>query len=154
MVPVHLYGQMADMDAILDLADQYGLMVIEDACQAHGAEYFSQEAQSLDEGRLDGRRGGIQFLPREESRSLRRRRRSHHERCRAGRQSQDAARSRPGEKVLSTTSKDTTDGWTRIQAGFLHAKLPHLAKWNAQRRERAAEYNRLLASNEAMIVSL
>jgi dTDP-4-amino-4,6-dideoxygalactose transaminase len=37
-----------------------------------------------------------------------------------------------------------------IQAGFLHAKLAHLAKWNAQRRERAAEYNRLLMSNNAL----
>ena len=44
MVPVHLYGQMADMDAILELAERYSLVVIEDACQAHGAEYFSQEA--------------------------------------------------------------------------------------------------------------
>jgi dTDP-4-amino-4,6-dideoxygalactose transaminase len=41
VVPVHLYGQMADMDAILHVAASYNLMVIEDACQAHGAEYFS-----------------------------------------------------------------------------------------------------------------
>src|SRR5947209_18855708 len=40
VVPVHLYGQTADMDPIMDLAEQYGLIVIEDACQAHGAEYF------------------------------------------------------------------------------------------------------------------
>src|SRR5438132_2511785 len=43
VVPVHLYGQMADMDPILDLASQYNLVVIEDACQAHGAEYFSKK---------------------------------------------------------------------------------------------------------------
>jgi dTDP-4-amino-4,6-dideoxygalactose transaminase len=41
VVPVHLYGQMCDMDPILALADEYRMTVIEDACQAHGAEYFS-----------------------------------------------------------------------------------------------------------------
>jgi dTDP-4-amino-4,6-dideoxygalactose transaminase len=39
-----------------------------------------------------------------------------------------------------------------IQAGLLHAKLPHLAEWNAQRRDRAAEYNRLLAENDALVL--
>src|SRR2546427_11919908 len=43
VIPVHLYGQMADMDPILDLATEYNLIVIEDACQAHGAEYFSKK---------------------------------------------------------------------------------------------------------------
>ena len=42
VVPVHLYGQMADMDGIVELAENYGLDVIEDACQAHGAAYFSE----------------------------------------------------------------------------------------------------------------
>ena len=43
VVPVQLYGQMADMDPILDLATQYNLKVIEDACRTQGAEYFSQK---------------------------------------------------------------------------------------------------------------
>src|SRR6266403_1085076 len=43
VVPVHLYGQTANMDPILELARRYNLIVIEDACQAHGAEYFSEK---------------------------------------------------------------------------------------------------------------
>src|ERR1022692_4258928 len=43
IVPVHLYGQTADMDPILELAERYHLVVIEDACQAHGAEYSSRK---------------------------------------------------------------------------------------------------------------
>src|SRR5262249_16817288 len=42
VIPVHLYGQMADMDPILELGSKFNLFVIEDACQAHGAEYFSK----------------------------------------------------------------------------------------------------------------
>ena len=78
VVPVHLYGQTADMDAILDLAERFGLIVIEDACQAHGAEYFSPQAQSMDEGRFDGPGSSLQFLSRQEPGSLRRGRRGDH----------------------------------------------------------------------------
>src|SRR5262249_20172328 len=43
IVPVHLYGQTAEMDPIHELAEGYDLIVIEDACQAHGAQYFSRK---------------------------------------------------------------------------------------------------------------
>src|SRR5260370_4469102 len=43
IVPVHLYGQMADMDPILELAERHNLVVIDDACQAHGAAYYSRK---------------------------------------------------------------------------------------------------------------
>src|SRR5215469_11555100 len=63
VVPVHLYGQMADMDAIMRLADQYGLIVIEDACQAHGAEYFSKNLNRWVKAGSVGRAAAFSFYP-------------------------------------------------------------------------------------------
>ena len=63
IVPVHLYGQMADMDAILDIADQNGLIVIEDACQAHGAEYFSRKLNRWMRAGTMGRAAAFSFYP-------------------------------------------------------------------------------------------
>ncbi len=63
VVPVHLYGQMADMDAILELADRYRLVVIEDACQAHGAEYFSQKHNRWMKAGSMGRAAAFSFYP-------------------------------------------------------------------------------------------
>ena len=57
MIPVHLYGQMADMDPILEIAKRHGLPVIEDACQAHGADYKGRKAGSI------GHAGCFSFYP-------------------------------------------------------------------------------------------
>src|SRR4030095_11148228 len=57
IVPVHLYGQPADMDPILDMADRHGLAVIEDACQSHGAEYNGRRCGSM------GMLGCFSFYP-------------------------------------------------------------------------------------------
>src|SRR6266403_1544839 len=63
VVPVHLYGQMADMDPILELAERYKLAVIEDACQAHGAEYFSKKENRWRKAGSMGRAAAFSFYP-------------------------------------------------------------------------------------------
>jgi dTDP-4-amino-4,6-dideoxygalactose transaminase len=63
IVPVHLYGQMVDMDAILELAERYRLIVIEDACQAHGAECFSRKHNRWFKAGSMGRAAAFSFYP-------------------------------------------------------------------------------------------
>jgi len=63
VVPVHLYGQMADMDGIQATADQYGLKVIEDACQAHGAQYFSKRLNRWMTAGSMGQAAAFSFYP-------------------------------------------------------------------------------------------
>ena len=100
VVPVHLYGQMADMDSILRLAEQYGLTVIEDACQAHGAEYFSTKLNRWMKAGSMGRAAAFSFYPGKnlgacgEAGAVT----TNDAMCR--RQNQNAARSRPSEEVL------------------------------------------------------
>jgi dTDP-4-amino-4,6-dideoxygalactose transaminase len=149
VVPVHLYGQMADMDPILRLAKQFGLIVVEDACQAHGAEYFSRDLNRWMRAGSMGRAAAFSFYPGKNLGAC-------------------------GEGGAVTTNDAEVAGLIRmlrdhgqvkkyyhdvegyngrmdaIQAGLLHAKLPHLAAWNTLRRGRAVEYNSLLADNEAL----
>jgi dTDP-4-amino-4,6-dideoxygalactose transaminase/acetyltransferase-like isoleucine patch superfamily enzyme len=149
VVPVHLYGQMADMDSILELADQYGLIVIEDACQAHGAEYFSRKLNRWMRAGTMGRAAAFSFYPGKNLGAC-------------------------GEGGAVTTNDDQLaerirmlrdhgqvkkyyhdiEGYNgrlhALQAGILSTKLPHLGKWNSDRRERASEYSKLLANDEAL----
>src|SRR5271170_7494081 len=149
VVPVHLYGQMADMDSIMRLAEQYGLMVIEDACQAHGAEYFSRKLNRWMKAGSIGCAAAFSFYPGKNLGAC----------GEAGAVTTNDSRIADKIKILRDHGQTTkylheVEGYNgrldAIQAGLLHAKLAHLAKWNTQRRERAAEYNRLLASNEAL----
>ncbi|HOO91514.1 MAG TPA: DegT/DnrJ/EryC1/StrS family aminotransferase, partial [Syntrophales bacterium] len=57
IIPVHLFGQMADMDPIMEIARRYGLFVVEDACQAHGSEYKGKRSGSI------GDMGCFSFYP-------------------------------------------------------------------------------------------
>jgi dTDP-4-amino-4,6-dideoxygalactose transaminase len=151
IVPVHLYGQMADMDAILELAERYRLVVIEDACQAHGAEYFSRKRNRWVKAGSMGRAAAFSFYPGKNLGAC----------GEAGAATTNDAAIAKTMKMLRDHGQATKyyhdmEGYNgrldSIQAGLLHVKLNHLAKWNAQRRERAAEYNRLLKSADGAVV--
>jgi dTDP-4-amino-4,6-dideoxygalactose transaminase len=145
VVPVHLYGQTAEMDPILRLANRYNLIVIEDACQAHGAEYFSREEERWMKAGSMGRAAAFSFYPGKNLGAC-------------------------GEGGAITTSDKTiaqaarmlrdhgqaqkyyheTEGYNgrldAIQAGILQIKLRRLAEWNHKRRENAAHYDELFRS--------
>jgi len=153
IVPVHLYGQMADMDVILSLADQYGLTVIEDACQAHGAEYFSKKLNGWMKAGSMGRAAAFSFYPGKNLGAC----------GEGGAVTTNDAAIASACKMLRDHGQvkkyyHDVEGYNgrmdAIQAGFLLAKLPHLAKWNAQRRERAEEYNRLFEGMKAVSLTL
>jgi dTDP-4-amino-4,6-dideoxygalactose transaminase len=151
VVPVHLYGQTADMDAILRLAEECGLIVIEDACQAHGAEYFSRRHNRWMKAGSMGRAAAFSFYPGKNLGAC----------GEAGAVTTNDPALADKIKVLRDHGQakkyyHDVEGYNgrldAIQAGLLQAKLTHLAKWNAQRRERAAEYNRLFATADEAVV--
>ena len=151
VVPVHLYGQMADMDPILELAERHHLVVIEDACQAHGAEYFSRKHNRWMKAGSMGRAAAFSFYPGKNLGAC----------GEAGAATTNDAGIAKTMKMLRDHGQATkyyhdVEGYNgrldSIQAGLLHVKLAHLAKWNAQRRERAAEYKRLLKSVDGAVV--
>jgi dTDP-4-amino-4,6-dideoxygalactose transaminase/acetyltransferase-like isoleucine patch superfamily enzyme len=149
IVPVHLYGQMADMDPILRLADRYGLMVIEDACQAHGAEYHSRDLNRWMKAGSMGRAAAFSFYPGKNLGA-----------CGEGGAvtTNDAAlagkirmlRDHGQVKKYYHDMEGYNGRLDAIQAGLLHVKLPYLGEWNARRRERAADYKLLLAADETI----
>jgi dTDP-4-amino-4,6-dideoxygalactose transaminase len=149
IVPVHLYGQMADMDSILRLASEYGLQVIEDACQAHGAEYFSGKLNRWMKAGSMGRAAAFSFYPGKNLGAL----------GEGGAVTTNDAAIAAKIKMIREHGQakkyyHDMEGYNgrldSVQCGLLHVKLGHLAKWNAQRRDRAAEYDRLLAGNDAV----
>jgi dTDP-4-amino-4,6-dideoxygalactose transaminase len=151
VVPVHLYGQMADMDPILELAAQYKLVVVEDACQAHGAEYFSKKEGRWRRAGSMGRTAAFSFYP---GKNL-------------GACGEAGAITTDDEGLARRSQMLRDHGQSRkyfhdmegyngrldtIQAGFLRVKLRHLAEWNEQRRQRAREYDNLFAGTDGLVV--
>jgi dTDP-4-amino-4,6-dideoxygalactose transaminase len=152
IVPVHLYGQTADMDPILELAEKYNLFVIEDACQAHGAEYFSKKANAWRRAGTMGKAAAFSFYPGKnlgacgEGGAITTNDSAMADRMRMIRDHGQA-------KKYYHDVEGYNGRLDAIQAGILHAKLAHLPKWNTQRRERAERYNRLLAAAEGGVIT-
>ncbi len=140
IIPVHLYGQPADMDPLLALAREHGLIVIEDACQAHGARYKGKRVGSL------GNAAAFSFYP---AKNL-------------------GAYGDGGAVVTNDPKVDERlrmlrnygsrekyvhemKGYNRrldtLHAAVLHAKLKYLDQWNEARRAHAARYEQLLAGS-------
>lgn len=144
VVPVHLYGQMADMDPIMELAERHHLAVIEDACQAHGAQYFSRKAQCWKKAGTIGRAAAFSFYPGKNLGAC----------GEAGAVTTDNAEIAKKIRMLRDHGQaekyyHDVEGYNgrldAIQAGILGLKLKSLDKWNQQRRECAAIYEKLLA---------
>lgn len=138
IIPVHIFGQMADMDPIMVLAKKHNLIVFEDACQAIGSEYKGQKAGSMGHTgcfsffptkNLGGYGdGGIIVLDDEEIFEKLRVLRAH------------GSKPKYYHAVIGYNSR-----LDEIQAACLRVKLRYLDDWNEQRRSNAALYNRLLA---------
>ncbi len=133
IIAVHLYGQACDMDALADLARPRGILVFEDAAQAHGARYRGRSVGSL------GAAAGFSFYPSKNLGAL----------GDGGaictndatlaqrvRQLRNLGQRRKGEHV-EVGYNERLDG---LQAALLRVKLPHLDAWNAARREHAVSY--------------
>jgi len=151
VVPVHLYGQMADMDPILEIANKYGLFVIEDACQAHGAKYFSKKENAWRTAGSIGKAAAFSFYPGKNLGA-----------CGEGgaittndealAQRMKMIRDHGQAKKYYHDMEGYNGRLDSIQAGWLSVKLRHLAAWNESRRNLAHRYNGLFADAKDSVV--
>ncbi len=151
IVPVHLYGQTADMDPILELANKYKLVVIEDACQAHGAEYFSRKEGVWKKAGTMGLASAFSFYPGKNLGAC-----------------GEAGSANTNDEAMAKRMKMIRDhgqakkyyhdieGYNgrldSIQAGWLSVKLRHLANWNESRRQLAHRYHELFADAKSALI--
>ncbi len=145
IVPVHIYGQPADMDPILEIAQQSNLVVIEDACQAHGALYKGRRAGSM------GLAGCFSFYP---GKNLG----AYGEAGAVVTQSEEMAdkmrmiRDHGQAKKYYHDLEGYNGRLDAIQAGVLRIKLKRLEAWSQARRQNAGRYNELLSRIEGVTV--
>lgn len=140
ILPVHLYGQAADMDPILAIASRHGLVVIEDACQAHGTKYKGRPVGAIGDagcfsfypGKNLGAygEGGMVVTNREDfEKSMR------------------MLRDWGAEKKYHHVLKGYNYRMEGMQGAILRVKLRHLPAWTKARRDHAAAYGKLLVSS-------
>lgn len=153
IVPVHLYGQMADMDRILELATAYNLIVVEDACQAHAAQYFSQSDKCWHAAGSMGKAAAFSFYPGKNLGAC----------GEAGAVTTDDPDVAQKIRMLRDHGQaekyyHDMEGYNgrldAIQAGILRLKLDRLSRWNSQRRDRAQIYQELLCSVDGIVLPL
>ena len=143
VLPVHLYGQPADMDSILEIANKYKLIVVEDACQAHGALYYSKKDGKWKKAGSMGLTAAFSFYP---GKNL-------------GACGEGGAVTTNDEKVAQKIRMLRDHGQAKkyyhdfegyngrldaMQCGILRIKLRHLSDWNAKRRQNASLYTQHL----------
>lgn len=150
VLPVHLYGQAADMDAILSIASRFGLLVVEDAAQAQGTEYRSKDGGWRRAGTF-GKAAGFSFYPGKNLGSC----------GEGGAVTTDDEQVAKAVKMLREHGQaqkyyHDLEGYNgrlhAIQAAFLRIKLRHLDDWNAGRRAAAARYADLLSKIPGVVV--
>jgi UDP-2-acetamido-2-deoxy-ribo-hexuluronate aminotransferase len=150
VVPVHLFGQCADMEAILDIAAEFNLYVIEDACQSIGADYIFKDGTRKKSGTI-GHIGCTSFFP---SKNL-------------GCYGDGGAIFTNDDELAKQLRGMVNHGMTvryyhdyigvnsrldSIQAAVLDVKLPHLDEYNAARRKAAEFYDKAFANNPKLKV--
>jgi dTDP-4-amino-4,6-dideoxygalactose transaminase len=147
VMPVHIFGQCADMDAINEIARRHGLRVVEDACQAIGATYKGKHAGALADA------AAFSFFP---SKNL-------------GCAGDGGMLTTDDDEIAASCRKLANHGTTvkyhhdaigvnsrldALQAAILLVKLPHLDRWNAERRAAATLYDELLADTSLGLTSV
>ncbi len=139
ILPVHLYGHPAEMDSIMGIADRYGLLVIEDACQAHGAEYGNQKVGSM------GAMGCFSFYPTKnlggygDGGMVVTNHKKYEQKLRL-------LRCYGERKKYQHVLKGHNSRLDEVQAALLRVKLKYLDRWGEERRKKARIYTASLSS--------